>query len=87
MARSIQTTYYSRGIGRSKQEVKVNLAKHARTAVLNAIDHMQMDHYGAAVAEVYDLETGELHAVITSAVTGKLSLVFLRDPKSPVCLT
>lgn len=79
---TIQTMYY-----RGKQEIKINRAKHANSAVLRAVDHMQLNSYGATVAEVYDTETAELHAVITHNVAGRISIVFRRDPIKPVCVT
>ena len=80
--RNIQTTYY----GMNKTVVKINKAKHDRNAVLRAVDHLQMNSYGAAVVEVYDTETTELHAVITSNDMGRISIVFRRDPVDPKCL-
>ncbi len=81
--RNIQTTYY----GHKKSIViQINLAVHARRAVLHAVDHMQMNQYGAFVAEVIDTETAELHAIITRSVTGRISIVFSRDPANPTCL-
>lgn len=80
--RNIQTTFY----GMNKAVVKVNKAVHDRSAVLRAVDHMQMDSYGAFVAEVFDTETTELHAVITSNVEGRISIVFRRDAAEPKCL-
>ena len=79
--RLIQTTFY-----RGKEVVRVNRAVHARTAVLRCVDHMQMNSYGATVAEVYDLDTAELHAVVTHSVSGKISIVFRRDPANPTCV-
>ena len=79
--RSIQTTYY---LGNTVKQI--NRAAHARSAVLRAVDHMQMNDYHAAVAEVFDLETGELHAVLTYSAAGQLAIVFRRDPKDPTCI-
>lgn len=74
--RQIQSTYY----GPDKKEVQINLAKHERSAVMRAIDHMSLNHYGAAVCEVFDTNTAQLHAVITRNFNGKITLAFLRDP-------
>lgn len=60
--RPIRSVYYSDRQGRVVE--KVNRSAHARTAVPNAIGHMQLDHYGAMLCEVYDDTTAELHAVI-----------------------
>lgn len=80
--RTIRTTYY----GKDKSIVKSNFAVHPRTAVLHAVDHMQMNDYSAYVAEVYDTEMGELHAVITFNVHGRMEIIFRRDPAKPVCV-
>jgi hypothetical protein len=79
---TIKTVFY-----RGKVEIKTNRAKHANSAVLRAVDHMQLNSYGATVAEVYDEETAELHAVVTHNVAGRISIVFRRDPVAPVCVT
>lgn len=75
--RNIQTTYYARG---HKRVVKINKAIHANSAVLRCVDHMQQRHYiEAAVAEVFDLKDGALHAVITSNLEGRITIVFKRE--------
>ncbi len=82
-SRNIQTTFYGNS---RKVVIQVNLAVHSRKAVLHAVDHMQMNKYSAFVAEVHDLVTAELHAVITRSVTGRISIVFSRDPANPTCV-
>lgn len=74
--RPIQTVYR-----RGNKIVRVNMATYANKAVLHCINHMQLNHYGATVAEVYDSTTGEPHAVITHSVVGKISIVFRREVK------
>lgn len=71
--RTIQTVYYHRGA-----TVKINMAAHANSAVLRCVDHMQLNHYGANVCEVFDNKTGELHAVITRNIKGNIDIVFKR---------
>lgn len=71
--RTIQTTYYG-----GKSVVKNNTAVHANTAVLRCVDHMQLDHYSASVAEVFDHTTGTLHAVIKRNIKG-IVIVFKRE--------
>lgn len=71
--RTIQTTYYA-----GKHVVKNNTAVHSNTAVLRCVDHMQLDHYEASVAEVFDNDTGTLHAVIKRNTKG-IVIVFKRD--------
>lgn len=69
----IKTTFYN-----GRNLLKVNHAKHANAAVVRAVGHMQTNHYGATVAEVYDESTGELHAVLTRSMKG-MRIVFKRD--------
>jgi hypothetical protein len=42
---------------------------------------LQHNDYGATVAEVFDARSGDLHAVITHSVLGKINIVFKRDVK------
>lgn len=75
--RRIQTVYY---IG--NKLVKRNLAKYATTAVTACVKHMQLNSYEATHAEVYDIDDGELHAVIKAAlVKGKheIHILFKRE--------
>ena len=69
----IKTTFY-----RGKTLLKINHAKHSNAAVMRAVGHMQTNHYGATVAEVYDEYSGELHAVLTRSISG-MRIVFKRD--------
>ena len=68
----IKTTYYH-----GKQLVKINPARHANSAVERCVGHMQISHYNATVAEVFDGASGVLHAVITRTVKG-MNIVFKR---------
>lgn len=65
--RLIRTDYYLRG-----EIVRTTRSIHPNNATRNCFDHMQMNDYGADVAEVYDEHTGDLHAVFTYSVDGKL---------------
>jgi hypothetical protein len=67
----IVTTYTFR-----RKILKVNRSLHVDKAVLNAVDHMQKNHYGASVAEVHNGETGELYAVITRRLNGKMDIIY-----------
>ncbi len=85
MNRPIIPQYFER---LHKAPVRTNHSKHARTAVLNALDHLTQEHYaGAFIAVVTDENTGELHAILKADLHGKVSVMFKRDPKSPMCLT
>ncbi len=81
----IVTVYYDSK--KSKRVLKTNYAKHARSAILRAVDHMQMNDYSAFVAVIHDEGTSELYAIITRSVTGEIRIVFRRDPSNPTCLT
>lgn len=70
----IVTHYY-----RESLLVRTNRAVHANSAVLRCVDHMQHNHYGADVAEVFDDGDGTLHAVITHSVIGRIEIVFKRE--------
>lgn len=69
----IKTTFY-----KGKNLIKTNHSKHSNSAVIRAVGHMQTNQYGATVAEVYDEESGELHAVLTRSVSG-MKIVFKRE--------
>lgn len=73
--RTIKTVYYRRG-----QDPRVNRSTDANRAVATCVLHMQINQYGAHAAEVYDDETGALHAAIKRSVTGTITIVYSRDP-------
>ena len=70
---NIKTVYY-----RGKKVVKITRAAHANSAVPRCVSHMQLDHYEAFTAEVFDEASGVLHAVITRSVKGNIKIVFKR---------
>lgn len=72
--RQIQTVYYN-----GRKMVRQNLATYANNAVMLCINHMQLNHYGATSAEVFDKRWGQLHAVITRTIAGKITIVFKRE--------
>jgi len=74
MIRKITTTFYNR-----LDVVKVNNAVHANNAVLRCIDHLQINQYDATHAEVFDSESGVLHAVIKRRMNGDIEILFKRD--------
>lgn len=73
---NIRTTYTFRN-----EVTRINRAVHANSAVLRAVDHMQLNHYGATLAEVYDLNTAELHAIIKRTMSGKIIIMYEREVK------
>jgi hypothetical protein len=74
--RNIRSVYYNY----KEEAVKTTASVHPRTATMRAVDHMQVDDYGAKVVEVYDHSVGTLHAVITRSPR-KVEVVYKRDPK------
>lgn len=59
---------------------KIRRSKDANRAVAQCVRHMMVNHYGADVAEVFDDQTGELHAQIKRKKDGTLVIYFKRDP-------
>lgn len=74
--RPIKTVYYF-----GSRAVKITRAKHANSAVPRCVDHLQLNHYNATLAEVYDDVNAELHAVVTRSVKGTIKIVFKREVK------
>ena len=73
--RIIRTDYYKGTV-----LLKTTRAVHSNSATLNCVNHLQLDHYKATHAEIYDENSGELHAVFTLAVSG-ISILFKREIK------
>lgn len=71
----IKTVYYRRG-----EDPKITRSGNANRAVATCILHMQINQYGSHIAEVYDDDTGELHAQIKRSVSGTITIVYSRDP-------
>jgi hypothetical protein len=72
----IKTVYHTRD-----GKTKINRALNANRAVEKCVAHMQIDHYNAHLAEVYDAETGELHAQIKWRRDGTMQLFLKRNPR------
>jgi hypothetical protein len=77
MARPIQTVYYADT--RAQQVLKIVRSKWANNAVPNTVKHLQLNAYGAQLAEVSDLRDSALHAVIRHSVAGEIKILFKRD--------
>jgi hypothetical protein len=75
-SRPITTVFYER-----KKVIKTNHAKWSNKAVLNCVNHLQLNHYGATLAEIFDTLSGVLHAVLTYSVTGKITIIYKREVK------
>lgn len=78
MSRDIKTAYYNM----QGDKVKTNTSTDSNRAVAQCVLHMQVNHYGARVAEVWDGESGELHAAIKRDFQGNIKITYKRDPKS-----
>lgn len=84
--RTVKTKYY---VGkRFNEPIQTNSNKDANMAVAHAVLHMQVAHYrdtngnAATSCEVYDSESGQLHAIVTrSPATGQIQIVYKRDPE------
>lgn len=74
MRRPIVTSYY-----RGKALVKATMSSHPNNAVVNAIGHMQINEYQATTCEVYDGDSGELHAVIRRKMNADIEILFRRE--------
>lgn len=78
--RLIRSDYY---IDRkAKKLVATTRSKWAVNAVPRAIFHMQTNEYGANLCEVYDLDNGDVHAVIVSHLdhgNRKIEIAFKRE--------
>jgi hypothetical protein len=75
--RTIRAVYYNG----KKEAIRTNHGSWPRTMTLHAVDHLQLDSYGATVCEVFDIETGTLHAVLTRSVK-KVEIIYKREPKN-----
>lgn len=75
MTRSIVTAYY-----RGAKKIHINTSSDANRAVTLCVGHMQINHYGATAAEVYDSGDGVVHAVVRRNVNGHINIVYKRDP-------
>lgn len=78
MTRTIKTVFFKPGS--LTEWVRVNTSTDANRAVAQCVYFMQIDRYGANVAEVFDEEHGELHAVVKRNTTG-ITIVYKRDPQ------
>ncbi|WP_407306191.1 hypothetical protein [Acinetobacter sp.] len=72
----IKTVYYIEG-----KKPKIIHSKNANRAVQLCVAHMQINHYGSRFAEVWDAETGELHASIKRSIHGNLTIHLARDAR------
>ena len=75
--RPIQTVFYQ-----GKDAIKITRSKWANSAVPNAVKHMQTHQYEATHCEVYDIESGILHAVLKMPIGGtEIRILFKREVK------
>lgn len=74
--RTIVTQYTLRN-----KPVQVTRSANANRAVMRCVGHMQVNQYGASVAQIHDLVTGELHAEVKRSVEGNIKITFERNPR------
>lgn len=73
-ARPIRTEFFNY----KSELIKTNRAKFARSAVLRAVDHMQMDDYNARFVQVY--RDGETHPLLLMHRTPKtIRILYKRE--------
>jgi hypothetical protein len=84
--RPIKTKYF---VGkRYADPIQTNSSRDANTAVAQAVLHMQVAHYRddngnpATSCEVYDNESGMLHAIVTRSAMGQLQISYKRNPEA-----
>jgi hypothetical protein len=83
--RNIKTKYY---VGkRYSDPIQTNSASDANMAIAQSVLRMQIGFYtdskgnAATSCEVYDNESGQLHAVVTrSPASGQIQITYKRDP-------
>jgi hypothetical protein len=75
--RPIKTKYYA-----GKELLRTNSSTDANRAIAQCVYHMQVNHYGSNVAEVYDDTSGQLHAQVTLSPNGNVKIVYQLDPRS-----
>lgn len=83
--RNIKTKYY---VGkRFNDPIQTNSGNNANVAVATAVLHMQVAHYRdenrnpATSCEVYDNDSGQLHAIVTRSPLGAIQIAYKRDPE------
>jgi hypothetical protein len=71
---SVETVFY--GDYEGVWLLKTNTSKYALNAALNAHKHLKKCKYwGAVLAEVYDLVTGKLYAILKVELNGELRIL------------
>lgn len=73
---NIKTAYWL-----SREVVKTNAAIDCNRAVAQCVAHMQVNRYGATMAEVYDVDTGQLYAQINRSVRGDIRIAYQYNPQ------
>lgn len=75
---TVSTHYY--GDYDAKWLLKTNSSKYALNAALNAHKHLhKCTYWGAMLAEVFDLNTGRLYAVLKLEMTGAIHALYQDD--------
>lgn len=66
--RPIRAVFYSDY--QARNPIKLNRGKHPESMCLLAHKHLRFDHYGAVLVEVFNEDTGKLHAVLKVKLNG-----------------
>ena len=81
--RNIRCVYYEDL--NARRIAKTTAGVHPRTVIMHAVDHLQMNHYDALLAEVYDITNGVLHAVLKRSLDPnkhrKIEILYKRKVK------
>lgn len=77
--RNIRAVFYKDFQARTA--LKVNKGKHPERMVLRCIAHMRKNTYEAVLAEVFNDNTGKLHAVVKRRINGDVEILFQEEFK------
>lgn len=69
--RPIKTMYFM-----GRDGVQTNSASNPLRAVSRCVEHLRLNSYAATVAEVFNADTGTLHAVVRRDVMGNIRIVY-----------
>ena len=61
---------------RGRDCMQTNSASNPLRAVSRCVEHLRLNSYAATVAEVFNANTGTLHAVVKRDVTGNIRIIY-----------
>lgn len=74
---NIRTRYYDR----RHKVIKTTASSNPNNAAVNCFARLVMNVYGATYAEVYEADTGIVHAQFKASVAGKVEYTYKYDPR------